>query len=144
MITSTLGDNMNIVGFHFTKINGEKKNANFQKFGIKYGLNITRVEEAKLGITDKKSKSLKIFFTYSCMYEPDHGQIDLDGDFIFVEENKAADAVLKHWNEKKRPSKELLEKVTNFCIQRCSLQALFIAKELGLPSPIPLPKVTIQ
>lgn len=134
---------MAIVGFSFTKVHAEKTSTPKGKVNISNNVKVSNIEDANLSMGEKK-KGLKLDFTFSSAYEPKFGAIDLDGNVILLEDVKAAKEVLDHWKKDKALPKELMPSILNHILERCNVQALLMARDLGLPAPIPLPKVNVQ
>ncbi len=132
-----------IVGFNFTKLNGEKKAATRGKVGIKNNVALQEVSDANLTMAPGK-KGLRIHFLFQTLYEPNIGTLSFEGDVILLEEAKAAEKLLKTWEKEKKLPQELMPGLLNHILERANIQALLMARDLGLPAPIPLPKVNVQ
>jgi len=133
---------MTIVGFNFTKINAEKKTASGGKINISSNVTIKTIEESKLNFGNKNQLPLVFNFEFLCKYEPDVGQILLEGEVISLQEEKDAKEVVKLWKkDKKKVSQEIMQPVFNTILARSNIEAVIISRDMNLPSPIPLPKV---
>ncbi|MFO8016764.1 MAG: hypothetical protein R6U32_06685 [Candidatus Woesearchaeota archaeon] len=135
---------MAIVGFNFTKINGEKKEAPKGKINVKNNVEIKSVEKTDLSLGSSKQKGLKIKFEFKSVYDPKVGEILLAGEVFDLEEEKIIQDVLKKWKSDKKLPDDMTKLVVNAILSRSNIQALVISKELALPPPIPLPKVGQQ
>lgn len=135
---------MTVVGFNFNKINVEKKNNKKGKLTITNNFGITNVSEAKLSLGGDKAKALSFEFTFESKYEPDVAFIKLEGDLLFMLPTADANKVLEAFKKDKRVPNDFAEPVMNAILNRCNIEALFLSRELNLPSPIPLPKVNIK
>lgn len=131
---------MAIIGFNFTKMVAERKAAGQGEVNVQIGLNIKDVTEAKLNLPDKKQSGLKYSFEFTASYTPDLGSIVLTGDIVDIQDAKAVQAIIKEWEKNKKLDDEKLLAVYNTALGRCSVQAILLSKEMGLPSPIPLPR----
>jgi hypothetical protein len=132
---------MTIVGFNFTKINAEKRNAG-GKINISSNVTIKTVEESKLNFGNKAQIPLVFNFEFVCKYEPDVGHILLEGEVISLENEKSAKDVVKLWKkDKKKVGPEIMQPVFNTILARSNIEAVILSRDMGLPSPIPLPKV---
>ena len=130
---------MAIIGFNLSKINAELKKK--EKGGVKINTNIkiNSLDKASIAL-DEKMGALKANFTYTVSYDPGVGLIELQGDILSMQENKTVDAVVKEWNEKKSVPRKLTTILMTHIMQKCSMQALIMARDVSLPPPVPLPK----
>ncbi|MFH1650231.1 MAG: hypothetical protein ABIA93_06815 [Candidatus Woesearchaeota archaeon] len=133
-------NNMSIVGFNFSKMLVERKNPSTGKVNIKNNVQLRDVEEAKLAI-DTTKKALKFTFTFSSIYEPNVAVIELDGELITIQEEKDAKDILASWKKDKKLDRAFMNPIMNHLLAKCNIQALILSRELGLPAPIPLPRI---
>lgn len=134
---------MAIVGFTFTKILGEKSAGAHGKININNNVALTDVQEAKLGMAQGKT-GLRIHFQFTSKFQPSIGVLLLEGDLLLLEDAKLAADVLKEWGASKTLPKQMMGGVLNHILERTNVQALIVARDLGLPAPIPMPKVNVQ
>jgi hypothetical protein len=134
---------MAIIGFTFTKLHAEKTAPAAGKIGINNNVALTGVSDATLRMAETK-KGLKVGFAFETRYEPKIGGILLQGEVLLLEDAKVADAILAEWAKSKSLPKELMTPVLNQVLERSNIQALLLAREMGLPSPVPMPKVNVQ
>lgn len=134
---------MAIIGFTFTRIHGEKRNPIHGSVNINNNVKLTDVADANIAMAQSK-KGVRVHFSYESKYEPDIGILQLEGDVILLEETKFADEVLEHWAKTQTIPKALMNGLLNHVLERANIQALIMARDIGLPAPIPLPKVNVQ
>ncbi len=132
-----------IVGFNFTRLEGEKKAPIRGKVGIKNNVALNDVSDASLTMAQGK-KGVKVHFMFQTQYEPAIGGLKFEGDVILLEDDKHADAMLKTWEKDKQLPKEIMPNLLNHILERSNVQALLMARDLALPAPIPMPKVNVQ
>ena len=91
-------------------------------------------------ITELEGNLAKVDFQYSSSYGA-VGVIKIEGSLLFEENDvkKIAD----NWNETRKMDDELASKMHTAVMHTCVPQAVGIAKDLGLPPPIPLPQVRL-
>lgn len=83
-----------------------------------------------------------VSFEYKTDYEPDMGNIVIQGRVVYHEKN-IKDAIKEEKGNvilKQKP----LEEVNNAILRSSTIQALLLAKEMRLPLPLQLPKVSIE
>ncbi len=134
---------MAIIGFSFTKLHAEKTAPAAGKISINNNVALTGVADANLRMAETK-KGLKVSFAFETRYEPKVGGILLQGEVLLLEDVKVAEAILAEWDKSKNLPKELITPVLNQILERSNIQALLLAREMGLPSPVPMPKVNVQ
>lgn len=129
---------MTIIGFNFSKLHAEQLKPH--KKGIKISTNIKIDDLAKTKLSfDKEKGALKASFAYEVNYS-DVGTIVLAGDVLVMQEIKIIDSILEEWKEKKTIPKALSTALMTHIMNKCAVQAIIMAKDIGLPSPIPMPR----
>lgn len=131
---------MTVIGFSFNKILIEKKNPVKGKVNINNNVGIKNLEETKLNINTTK-KALKMEFEFTSKYEPNIGDILLEGDVVYLIDKDKAEEVIKNWKKNKKLEKDIMTDVLNNVLAKCNIEALILSKDMNLPPPIPLPKV---
>lgn len=131
---------MTIVGFNFTKISAERKNAVVGMVNINNSITLKDVAEAKLGLAGDRG-ALRMTFAFTSDYTPELATLMMEGDVLMLLEVKQAQSVLDGWKKSKNLPREVAEPLMNHILDRCNIQALLLSKDLNLPSPVQLPKV---
>lgn len=132
-----------IVGFGFTKLSAERKEAAKGKIDINNNVTIKNVEEADLSLGKEKQNVIKFIFEFTSKYEPAIGTILFEGELLYMEDPKKVKEILSSWKKEKKIPKELMAGLLNTILTKCNVQALILSQEINLPAPIPLPKVQI-
>jgi len=132
---------MPIVGFNFTKINVEREGV--IKGGIKVNNNvlIKDVKDTKLKLGTDKQKTIEIDFSYVSKYEPKFGTIELEGNVVVLEDAKKAKNMQKEWKKSKKIPEEFIQPIMGTILNKCTIEAILLSKEVNLPTPVPLPKI---
>ncbi|MBI2148714.1 hypothetical protein HYU23_03465 [Candidatus Woesearchaeota archaeon] len=131
---------MPIVGFNFDKISVEKKSSLSKEDKIQNNVNVRDIKESKLKIDKNEVKSLKIEFDFSVDYSK-AGNLQLLGNLIYLENEPKISELLNMWDKDKKMQTEFGAQIYNFIINRCSIKALQLEEDVGLPLHIILPKV---
>ncbi|MFH1174577.1 MAG: hypothetical protein V1725_05555 [archaeon] len=126
---------MAVIGFQFTKMSVERKNVPTGNININNNISIVEVKEEQVAMA---TNALRMTFAFSSRYDPDFGVIDLEGFLIYVPEGSSKD-ILKSWKKDKSLLKDVRKEVMNAALARCNVEAILMARELGLPSPVPMP-----
>ena len=132
---------MTIVGFNFTKIEGEKKDMIKGKININNNVHINKVEEKDLALGNQKQKVLSFNFEFIAKYDPNIGSIKLTGNVLYMEDSKKVKDILDGWKKDKKLPKEVMPTILNTVLNKCNIQALILSEQINLPPPIPLPKL---
>lgn len=132
---------MGVVGFHFTKMLAEKKKAVTGKVNISNNIKVVDVKEAKLSFGKTKQKGLEFTFSFTSVYEPEMGNIEITGYVVYMEGEEKVNAVLSSWKDNKKVPPDVLADIYNYVLSKCNIQALILSRDMQLPPPIPLPKV---
>ena len=91
-------------------------------------------------ISDIKEKQATIDFQYTASYGP-VGMIKLEGSLVY--ENDDAKKIAAEWNETRKMPNQVASQIHTAVMHACVPGAVGIAKDLGLPPPIPLPQVRL-
>ncbi len=86
-------------------------------------------------------KQLTIEFQYTASYGP-IGMIKLEGTIV-VEDNEAK-RLAKEWQDTRKLPDQFASHIHTAVMHACVPEAVGIAKDLGLPPPIPLPQVQLS
>src|SRR3989338_537032 len=135
---------MTVVGFNFTKINVERKQPSKVKINISNNVLIKDIAESNFTIGQDEQKSLNIIFQFNSTYEPNVGSIELVGELIYIDDIQRINEVHNLWVEHKKVEKDVMTEILNVVLNRCNIEALILARDINLPSPIPLPKIKVD
>ena len=89
---------------------------------------------------DEEENQTTVEFQYTASYGS-VGMIKLEGSLLY--ENDDAKKISKEWKETRKMPNEIASHIHTAVMHACVPQAVGIAKDLGLPPPIPLPQVRI-
>lgn len=131
---------MAIIGFNFTKIDANKTGGVSGKVNISNNVMITDAKQIEINL-GQKGAGILVKFKYVCSYEPNIGKINLEGDIVFMEPEAVVKASIDSWTKNKTLDKEISKAVLTNALNRGTVEAIILSKELGLPAPIPMPKL---
>ena len=109
------------------------------QINIKNNVSLKSVED--MGLDKDGKKGLRFGFEFDCNYDPEIGKIEVGGQVFYVEEAKLVDEIKESWEKDKRVPTAVMEQVINAALHKGNIQAIKTAEDVGLPSPLPLPKV---
>ncbi len=132
-----------IVGFGFTKLSAEKKEAAKGKIDISNNVTIKDVKEDSFSFGKGQQEVIKFIFEFTSKYEPNVGIILFEGELLYLEDPKKIKEILSSWKKEKKIAKELMAGLLNTILTKCNIQALILSQDINLPPPIPLPKVQV-
>ncbi|MFC1690654.1 hypothetical protein ACFL0W_00610 [Nanoarchaeota archaeon] len=133
---------MAILGVNITKITAEKKTPSRGNIKINNNVIITDASKAKLSFGNTKDEGIKYDFTYKSIYEPKIGEIEIKGNILALEKPEDAKKILDHWKKNKNINKADSLPLLNAILVRCNIQSLIMSDKLGLPPPVPMPKIS--
>jgi len=128
---------MSMIAFNFTNISAERRVSRVAKYPVKNSTNIVDVKEMPLG----KQKALLFAFTNTINYEPSVGSITLSGDVLFLSNDEEAKKVVADFAKTKKVDVKYAEAVYNTVLSRSTVQSLILARDVGLPAPMQMPRV---
>lgn len=135
---------MSVVGFNFTKILVERKGSGKGRINIQNNVAIKNVEKANLSFGKAKQEALKFSFEFTCEYEPKIGSIILGGEVIDLEDENTVKDVLESWQKHKRVPQAVMNLILNSILNKSTVQALILSRDINLPPPIPMPRVNVK
>jgi len=91
-------------------------------------------------ISNKKENQASIDFQYTASYGA-VGMIKLEGSLLY--ENNDAKKITYDWQNTRKMPNDVASRIHTAVMHACVPEAVGIAKDLGLPPPIPLPQVKI-
>jgi hypothetical protein len=125
------------------KVEAERK-LDKAKGGVNINNNISLKDVENMKFDKDGKKGLKFSFAFDCKYEPEVGKIDIEGQVFFVEEAKLIDEIKESWDKDKKVPSAVMEQIINVALHKGNIQAIKTAEDLGLPSPLPMPKVSAK
>ena len=135
---------MAVISFSFTSVHAELSKPAKGKIKIGNNISITSVEKAGISLADVSKDGVKVGFEFKTSYSPDIGFVLLKGHVIYLQEKEAITKILDIWKKNKTIEEEAGKAVMSAVLDKSNIQALFMTREVGLPSPIPLPKVKVE
>lgn len=132
---------MPIVDFIFDKLEANRSSKKIGPTEIKISNNfgLKEVTKEKIpGLGDCVITS----FEFKTDYEPDLGNIIIQGRVIYHDKNLKN--VVKEEKGNLVLKEQAFEDVNNAVLRSSTIQALVLSKEMRLPSPVQLPKVSLQ
>tara|TARA_Y100000310_G_C20622970_1_gene784331 strand:+ start:847 stop:1257 length:411 start_codon:yes stop_codon:yes gene_type:complete len=131
---------MAVIGFNFDSIQAEKTNKIQGKVNIKYNVGIKSLTKEKVDISSQ-DEVIKFNFEYKVEYQPNIGHITLKGHTLFLESKKKVKEIIDTWEKQNKIHAEIMEKVINSVLEKCTIKALNIESDLNLPPHMKLPKI---
>ena len=131
---------MTIVKVNLHKVNAERSlDSKGGQIKINNNVSIKNLEQMDFGVPGKKG--LKFTFNFLCNYEPNLGKIDVEGQVVYVGEEKLVNEIKEGWDKDKKIPPAITQEVVNAALHKGNIQAIKISEEVNLPSPLPLPKI---
>ncbi|MFH8080563.1 MAG: hypothetical protein QXO84_01650 [Candidatus Aenigmatarchaeota archaeon] len=132
---------MPVIGFYLKSINARKKEVMREKIDINTTVNIVGMEKTSVGIK-KKEAALNISFEFSTKYEPDIGEMRLEGNVMYIGKNVLE--ALNVWKKEKKILPEVDVEVKNFLLRKCLTIEINLAENMSLPPPLMFPTVVMK
>jgi len=159
---------MQVIGFNLNKINAEKSK-DFKRGSINTNVEFLNIEKDEVEMLKDKDV-LKIDFRFIVSYKVEEksekedelkeeskkdqkeeikeklkpvknlAEVNFEGSILVTVTAEESKETLKSWKNKET-SKNLKTSLFNIILKRCSIKALTIEDELGLPPHIPLPRI---
>ncbi|MFC1698008.1 hypothetical protein ACFL1H_06720 [Nanoarchaeota archaeon] len=81
---------------------------------------------------------------FKTVYKPKIGEIIFLGDLIQIKQEKEIKVIMKKWKKDKKVDNKNMAPILNTALTKCNVEAVMLARDLGLPSPVPMPKVQVK
>jgi len=118
-----------IIAYRITSITAERKSVQANRIDVNSTPKIVSVE--------KRKRDVGIGFEFLTVYNPNMGQIKINGEVLYRE--KTLNEVLDCWkNNGKLPEKTDVE-VKNFLFRKCLTLGVALSEQLNLPPPVMFP-----
>ncbi len=130
---------MPVLTSNFNKILVQRLGGRGKEMKVTSNVNIKDIAKTEIRMGEIKASALKFSFDFITKYQPDHAEIILEGDVIYQAPAAKVDAIANTWKKDKKSDKDVTTEVVNHLLSRCNIEALFLSRELNLPSPIPMP-----
>jgi len=135
---------MTILGIQFSKIVMEKFGPARGKVTVNNNVAVTEVEKIEITFGATKQDVLRFDFEYKAQYDPKIADITLTGSLTFFDKKEKLTELAAGWKKDKKIPKEIMTTVLNSILTKCNVESLVLSRELGLPPPIPMPKVNLK
>ena len=134
---------MPVISVVFDDVEAHKEK--FEPVGkVENNVRIKDIREEKID----KEKYVDFMFEFTSYYYSKSGDkiagITIGGKAIFKDKEKTMKDIVKKWEKDKKVEKGVMTDVTNVILMRSQIEAIVIAKEVNLPSPIPLPRISVK
>ena len=100
---------------------------------------IVKKEEIKL---EKKQNILKFEFEFKVDYQPNIGNISLEGSVLYLDDLKKLQELEDSWKKNKKLPPNITTNIINTVLVRSNVKALILSQDVNLPPQIQLPKAS--
>ena len=131
---------MPVIGMRMDKIEAERKE-NVKVEGQMRILPVPRilqVQETQVPGPTGKINIVEVQFEYATTYDPPVGEIKVSGTVMFQEAESIRKQLLDNWKENRQINPEIGKEIIYRMSQQAFLVMMNLARELNLPSPMPL------
>ncbi|MBT3408034.1 hypothetical protein HN415_05125 [Candidatus Woesearchaeota archaeon] len=127
------------MGFAFTKFDATRLSSPKGKITINHDIKIEDLKYANVQGHGQTNNGLLVEFSYTISYKPSIGKIRLEGNFIDIIDNSKE--VADEYKKNKEMPLELREQYYNLINSKSLVKSIFLSEQVGLPSPINMPKL---
>lgn len=131
---------MTIVKINLHKVHAER-NLESKSGQVNLNNNVSIKDVEDLAFNAEGKKGVKFTFAFNCAYEPALGKIEVEGQVLYVNDEKIVNEIKSTWEKEKRLPMSVMEEVVNAALHKGNIQAIKISEEVNLPSPLPLPRL---
>ncbi len=131
---------MPVIGMRMDKVEAERKeNVSVEgQIRILPVPRILQVQETQIPGPTGKVNIVEVTFEYTTTYDPPVGEIKVNGTIMFQDTEKVRKELVASWKEKRAINPDLGRDIVYRMTQHSFLVMMNLARELNLPSPMPL------
>ncbi|MGC1122520.1 MAG: hypothetical protein WBA22_15640 [Candidatus Methanofastidiosia archaeon] len=131
---------MPVIGIRMDKLEAERKeNVRIEgQMRISPNPRILQMQETQIPGPTGKANILEIQFEYAVNYDPPVGDIKVIGTIMFQEAENIRKQLLDIWKENRQIHPEMGREIIYRMTHHAFLVMMNLARELNLPSPLPL------
>ena len=111
------------------------------KISIKPSLSL---EQSRVVVGVGNQKVLEVGFTAGYEYLPGLAHMRMQGNLTYLLDSESMQKVEEEIAQHNKIPQFVAEKVLTSIFTKTQMLAIFLSREVGLPSPIPLPKLTVE
>jgi hypothetical protein len=135
---------MRILGFNYTKLSATRERE-LQQISISTNIKFTDFEKEKIDMFQNE-EIYKLYFDFIISYDSDKkkeskAKISAEGFILLSLNSDEVKEFTKSWKKKEIPPQFVLT-IYNFLWKKCSLKAIHLEEDLGLPLHLPIPRFT--
>ena len=154
---------MNVIGFSLTKLSGERKKDFKPSSGTSTNIEFTNAEKTEIPMLKLDSEAVNVFFRFTVAYtegenaektdktekkgkgkdESTPTEISIEGTITLSTTSEESQEILKSWKSRMLPDYFKIP-IFNLILKKCSIRALQLEEELGLPFHISTPQIRAQ
>ncbi|MCS7135012.1 MAG: hypothetical protein N3E38_00805 [Candidatus Aenigmarchaeota archaeon] len=131
---------MPVIGFYLRGITANRRQTLREKIDINTTVSLTQIEKTTIGVK-KKEDALNISFEFLTKYEPDIGEMKLEGNVLYI--GIHVKEALNLWKKEKKILPEVDVEVKNFLFRKCMTIEINLAEDMSLPPPIMFPNLVL-
>ncbi|MBU7043412.1 MAG: hypothetical protein HXS47_07445 [Theionarchaea archaeon] len=131
---------MPVIGIRMDKIEAERKeNVTIEsQMRISPVPRILQVQETQIPGPTGKVTIVEVQFEYTTSYDPPVGEIKVNGVVMFQDTEKNRQKLIKEWKDKRQLAPDIGRDIIYRMTNHSFLVMMNLARELNLPSPMPL------
>lgn len=129
-----------LLGFNFNKLSVEKSSYPEGKIEVNANIDIESIEKQKLELI--KDEALSINFLFTVSYK-ELGKVEIKGTMVLAIDPKLLKETLSKWKDKTL-SGDFKTMIFNIVLKKCTVKALQLEEDIGLPPHMQLPQVQSQ
>ncbi|AEC51725.1 hypothetical protein PNA2_0809 [Pyrococcus sp. NA2] len=136
---------MPILGHNILKVEFEKLQVVGGNIEVSLRPTIENLRLGEIHLPSGKVKGIEVEVDYRITYSPEVAKVSIKVRVFYVPRNKQdIDKILDEWEEKKVLPGELVAEVVNFTTSELIPIAMYVAKEMRIPYPVPLPRAVVR
>lgn len=136
---------MGVIGFSYSRFDAKREEGKaVGGIEVKHNLNVEDVTKTSLNVGNGTNDVLSINFSFTVLYGGGIGKIEVGGNLIYADTDEIVSETLKKWKKDKQLPDMVKEIVNKFVYNKGIITSIGLSDSLGLPTPIPMPKLSFK
>lgn len=137
----------NLKEMHFKRFDLKSQKVKLGR--VKTDIKIRDISERDIKLPEIR-KSVIFEFEFSVDYDLEKpakkklGEILIVGELVYVDSEDKQKKILADWKKRKKIDSELMRNIISSALDMSQLEAIYTARKVMLPSPVPLPKLKLS
>jgi hypothetical protein len=137
---------MPVIGTQLKEIHAERRIPKGKEFRVDIRPDVKNVREERV-LLERRRKLLVFEFEFTANYTSEKekfGEVRIVVEVRYVNKEAKMRKIIQTWKKERRIEPEVMNEITGIAFEVAKIEAIYIARKVLLPSPIPLLKIKLR